>query len=38
MLIIPIDKFRVITSAIVIINYVLIVISYYSVDRSAKAK
>ena len=37
-LIIPIDKFKIITSAIVMINYVLIVISYYSVDRSAKAR
>ena len=37
-LIIPIDKFRIIISAIVMINYVLIVISCYKVDRSAKAR
>ena len=37
-LIIPIDKFRIVTSDIVMINYVLIVISCYRVDRSAKAR
>lgn len=37
---IPKDKFSIyyIISSIVIINYFWIVISYYSVDRSAKAR